>query len=79
MLTGCVSYQSDNKALSSKLAEKIAEERAKALLKSVETRKRPADEAVQSSGSVSSEQPNASSKKQKQKGKGKSRGKNKTK
>ncbi|KYK59834.1 Sas10/Utp3/C1D family protein [Drechmeria coniospora] len=37
---------SDNKALSSKLAEKIAEERAKALLKSVDARKRPSDGVV---------------------------------
>lgn len=41
--------QSDNKALSNRLAEKIAEERAKALLKSVEGRKRPADESAPSS------------------------------
>ncbi|OAR05859.1 hypothetical protein LLEC1_07932 [Akanthomyces lecanii] len=40
---------SDNKALSRRLAEKIAEERAKALLKSVEGRKRPADESAPSS------------------------------
>ncbi|PHH66404.1 hypothetical protein CDD81_7459 [Ophiocordyceps australis] len=37
---------SDNKALSSKLAEKIAVERAKALLKSVESKKRPANSEV---------------------------------
>ncbi|KAF7543899.1 hypothetical protein G7046_g9909 [Stylonectria norvegica] len=36
---------SDNKLISTKLAEKIAEERAKALLKSVENRKRPAEES----------------------------------
>ncbi|KAJ4259671.1 hypothetical protein NW762_007601 [Fusarium torreyae] len=35
----------DNKTISNKLAEKIAEERAKALLKSVENRKRPADQS----------------------------------
>ena len=41
--------QNDNKTLSTKLAEKIAEERAKALLKSVETRKRPAEQTMPSS------------------------------
>jgi exosome complex protein LRP1 len=35
--------QGDNKVVASKLAEKIAEERAKALLKSMETKKRQAD------------------------------------
>lgn len=38
--------QSDNKTMSSKLAEKIAEERAKALLKSME-KKRSAEESSQ--------------------------------
>ncbi|OAA45019.1 exosome-associated family protein [Metarhizium rileyi] len=52
----------DNKSISSKLAERIAEERAKALLKSVEGRKRPAEAAEQ-----------AGSKKRKQKGRGKRR------
>ncbi|PNY24421.1 Exosome complex protein [Tolypocladium capitatum] len=41
---------SDNKALGSKLAEKIAEERAKALLKSVEGKKRPAEDAAPAAG-----------------------------
>ena len=36
-------WQGDNKLLSSKLAEKIAQEKAKALLKSVEGTKRAAD------------------------------------
>ncbi|KID89353.1 exosome-associated family protein, partial [Metarhizium majus ARSEF 297] len=58
----------DNKSISSKLAEKIAEERAKALLKSVESRKRPADESAASGGSGSDAQVN---KKRKQKGRGK--------
>ncbi|OAA38669.1 exosome-associated family protein [Beauveria brongniartii RCEF 3172] len=40
---------SDNKAISARLAEKIAEERAKALLKSVEGRKRPVDDSATSS------------------------------
>merc|ERR1712000_126885 len=35
----------DNKTISSKLAEKIAEERAKALLKSMEQKKRPIDDS----------------------------------
>ncbi len=41
--------KSDNRDISSRLAEKIAEERAKALLKSVEGRKRPADDSAVSS------------------------------
>ncbi|KAF5138366.1 Exosome complex protein [Metarhizium anisopliae] len=60
--------QADNKSISSKLAEKIAEERAKALLKSVESRKRPADESAASGGSGSDAQVN---KKRKQNGRGK--------
>ncbi|KAJ2966019.1 hypothetical protein NQ176_g10340 [Zarea fungicola] len=40
---------SDNKDLSKRLAEKIAEERARALLKSVEGRKRPAEDSAGSS------------------------------
>ncbi|EGX89999.1 exosome-associated family protein [Cordyceps militaris CM01] len=40
---------SDNKEISARLAEKIAEERAKALLKSVDGRKRPVDDAAASS------------------------------
>ncbi|OAA60064.1 exosome-associated family protein [Cordyceps fumosorosea ARSEF 2679] len=40
---------SDNKAIRDRLAEKIAEERAKALLRSVEGRKRPAEDSAASS------------------------------
>ncbi|EFY86367.1 hypothetical protein J3458_009193 [Metarhizium acridum] len=58
----------DNKSISSRLAEKIAEERAKALLKSVEGRKRPADDSAASGGSGSDAQVK---KKRKQKGRGK--------
>ncbi|KHN98692.1 exosome-associated family protein [Metarhizium album ARSEF 1941] len=58
----------DNKSISSRLAEKIAEERARALLKSVEGRKRPggADDAAASGGSGSDAQGN---RKRRQKGK----------
>ncbi|KJZ75702.1 hypothetical protein HIM_04859 [Hirsutella minnesotensis 3608] len=57
---------SDNKTLSSKLAEKIAEERAKALLKSVETRKRPAEDSPASAaGSGAEDQASAKTKKKK--------------
>ncbi|EHK42912.1 uncharacterized protein TrAtP1_001942 [Trichoderma atroviride] len=60
----------DNKTLSAKLAEKIAEERAKALLKSAaESKKRSAGETAQATGSESSSQ----NKKPKTKGKGKNR------
>ncbi|KAI6778900.1 Exosome complex protein -like protein [Emericellopsis cladophorae] len=45
----------DNKDLSKKLAEKIAEERAKALLKSMEHKKRPAEDSPQASGTESSQ------------------------
>ncbi|OAQ68685.1 exosome-associated family protein [Pochonia chlamydosporia 170] len=56
----------DNKSISSRLAEKIAEERAKALLKSVEGKKRTADDSA-SGASASDAQ---ASKKRKQKGRG---------
>ncbi|KAF4979368.1 hypothetical protein FZEAL_4409 [Fusarium zealandicum] len=56
----------DNKTISSKLAEKIAEERAKALLKSVENRKRPAEESpVPPSGPAADRQEGKGKKKQK--------------
>ncbi|KAM0417371.1 hypothetical protein ACHAPT_012605 [Fusarium lateritium] len=58
----------DNKAISNKLAEKIAEERAKALLRSVENRKRPAEDTAGSSGSAA-ETPDGKSKKKHKKGK----------
>lgn len=64
--------QSDNKALSSKLAEKIAEERAKALLKSFEGgsgKKRGAEDA--NASAASSGDGKKASKKQKGKGKSK--------
>lgn len=55
--------QADNKALGAKLAEKIAEERAKALLKSVEggggggkKNKRSADDSAASAGEASADQ-----------------------
>jgi exosome complex protein LRP1 len=67
------SPQTDNKTLSSNLAQKIAEERAKALLKSVENgggKKRPAEEA---STSAAKEDDKKSSKKHKSKGKNKSK------
>lgn len=60
--------QGDNKTISAKLAEKIAEERARALLKSVEGKKRTADDSAASVGSGSDAQ---ASKKRKQRGKGK--------
>ncbi|KAL4721946.1 hypothetical protein ACLX1H_011138 [Fusarium chlamydosporum] len=65
----------DNKAISNKLAEKIAEERAKALLKSVENRKRPAEESPvpSKSGSAASEEKDKSKKKQKKGKKSKSK------
>lgn len=66
--------QGDNKSISSKLAEKIAEERAKALLKSVENRKRPATESPVPSSASASEGPKGK-KKQKQKHKSRSKGK----
>ncbi|KAK0390755.1 hypothetical protein NLU13_0258 [Sarocladium strictum] len=64
---------SDNKTLSSKLAEKIAAERAKALLKSVENgngKKRSAEDASSSGGKPDDKK---SSKKQKSKGKNKTK------
>ncbi|RFU77556.1 exosome-associated family [Trichoderma arundinaceum] len=64
---------SDNKTLSARLAEKIAEERAKALLKATESKKRAAEEvAPQPTGSASSG-PSGQSKKARTKGKGKAR------
>ncbi|KAH7019797.1 Sas10/Utp3/C1D family protein [Ilyonectria destructans] len=64
---------SDNKTISTKLAEKIAEERAKALLKSVENRKRPAEESpVPSAASGSQEAKGKKKQKNKHRGKGKS-------
>ncbi|KAG5664326.1 hypothetical protein KAF25_008060 [Fusarium avenaceum] len=64
---------SDNKTISNRLAEKIAEERAKALLKSVENRKRPAEESPVPSQVSSAEGKDKSKKKQKKTKKGKSR------
>ncbi|KAM0195089.1 hypothetical protein ACHAPI_006636 [Fusarium lateritium] len=65
---------SDNKTISNRLAEKIAEERAKALLKSVENRKRPAEESpVPSQVSSAAEGKDKSKKKQKKGKKGKSK------
>ncbi|KAG8671760.1 hypothetical protein FPOAC2_05117 [Fusarium poae] len=65
----------DNKTISNKLAEKIAEERAKALLKSVENRKRPAEESPVPSkpGSVVDEGKDKNKKKQKKGKKSKSK------
>ncbi|KAF4469533.1 small unique nuclear receptor co-repressor [Fusarium albosuccineum] len=64
----------DNKTISNKLAEKIAEERAKALLKSFETKKRPAeDSAAASSGSAAEAQGGKGKKNQKKNKKGKSK------
>ncbi|RGP74287.1 hypothetical protein FSPOR_1467 [Fusarium sporotrichioides] len=65
----------DNKTISNKLAEKIAEERAKALLKSVENRKRPAEESPvpSKSGSAVDEGKDKSKKKQKKGKKSKSK------
>ncbi|KAM6535586.1 hypothetical protein FALCPG4_005140 [Fusarium falciforme] len=55
----------DNKTISNKLAEKIAEERAKALLKSVENRKRPAEDTAGSSGSAAEKTDSKGKRKQK--------------
>ncbi|KAF4952098.1 hypothetical protein FSARC_12730 [Fusarium sarcochroum] len=64
----------DNKTISNKLAEKIAEERAKALLKSVENRKRPAEESpVPSQPGSASEGKDKTKKKQKKSKKNKSK------
>ncbi|KAF5246669.1 hypothetical protein FANTH_6739 [Fusarium anthophilum] len=64
----------DNKTISSKLAEKIAEERAKALLKSVENRKRPAEESpVPSQPGSSAEGKDKNKKKQKKNKKNKAK------
>ncbi|POR37595.1 Exosome complex protein [Tolypocladium paradoxum] len=66
---------SDNKALGSKLAEKIAEERAKALLKSVEGKKRPAEDAAPSAGEGAEEQASKKKKKTHKHGKDKKQSK----
>ncbi|KAI8683237.1 hypothetical protein LRP88_04789 [Fusarium phalaenopsidis] len=63
----------DNKTISNKLAEKIAEERAKALLKSVENRKRPAEDTAGSSGSAAETPDSKGKKKQKKNKKSKSK------
>ncbi|UPK91357.1 hypothetical protein LCI18_002292 [Fusarium solani-melongenae] len=63
----------DNKTISDKLAEKIAEERAKALLKSVENRKRPAEDTAGSSGSAAETPDSKGKKKQKKSKKSKSK------
>ncbi|CAF3664406.1 hypothetical protein SNK03_005202 [Fusarium graminearum] len=63
----------DNKTISNKLAEKIAEERAKALLKSVENRKRPAEESPVPSKSGSADDGKDKGKKQKKGKKSKSK------
>lgn len=74
LLPHLIASQGDNKDVSSKLAEKIAEERAKALLKSVESqsskksKKRPAEDSTPASGSAGEGQ---ETKKQKHKNKGK--------
>ncbi|CAM1501624.1 Fc.00g036080.m01.CDS01 [Cosmosporella sp. VM-42] len=60
---------SDNKTISSKLAEKIAEERAKALLKSVENRKRPAEDSPVPSSASAGEEPKGKKSKKKSKSK----------
>ncbi|KAF4124792.1 exosome complex protein LRP1 [Geosmithia morbida] len=62
--------QADNKSISSKLAEKIAEERAKALLKSMEnnSKKRPAVDSPQPSGGESNEAQQKSKKPKNKKG-----------
>lgn len=58
--------------MSEKLAEKIAAERAKALLKSMENKKRPAEDSPQASGgSVPEGQKSKKSKKGKDKDKSK--------
>ncbi|KAK7417003.1 hypothetical protein QQZ08_011801 [Neonectria magnoliae] len=62
----------DNKSISTKLAEKIAEERAKALLKSVENRKRPAEESPVPAAASGVQEPKGKKKqKNKHRGKGK--------
>lgn len=68
--------QSDNKIISSKLAEKIAEERAKALLRSVENRKRPAEDLAMAA-SPASEEPRSKKKPKHNKSKGMGKGKGK--
>lgn len=63
-------FKADNKSISSKLAEKIAEERAKALLKSMETgnRKRPAADSPQPEASASQQKGNKKPKNKTDKG-----------
>jgi len=68
----------DNKEVSNKLAEKIAAERAKALLKSMENKKRPAEDSPQVSGGSSTEA-QKSKKSNKDKDKDKSKKNKKTK
>ncbi|KND92573.1 Exosome complex protein [Tolypocladium ophioglossoides CBS 100239] len=68
---------SDNKALASKLAEKIAEERAKALLKSVEGKKRPAEDAAPTAGEGAEQQASKKTKKTHKNGKDKKKSKSK--
>ena len=70
-------WQSDNKALGSKLAEKIAEERAKALLKSVEGRKRPAQDVASPAAEGAEDQASKKTKKTHKGGKEKKKGKSK--
>ncbi|KAG6002483.1 hypothetical protein E4U21_003011 [Claviceps maximensis] len=67
----------DNKTLSAKLAEKIAEERAKALLKSVDAKKRRADDDGASSAAVadSGEEKASGGGQRRQRKKGKSKSK----
>lgn len=66
--------QGDNKEIKNKLAEKIAEERAKALLKSMESKKRPAEESPQQKSGESHDS-QKSKKPRKSKGKGKNKSK----
>lgn len=74
-LTWCIRLilnvlQSDNRTLSAKLAEKIAEERAKALLRSVDNKRRLPDDPPSAAGSAD-EQKGIKKSKHKHKGKGK--------
>ncbi|QPH17643.1 hypothetical protein C2857_002513 [Epichloe festucae Fl1] len=62
-----------NKTLSNKLAEKISEERAKALLRSVEGKKRPADDSGASAAEGGEGQGSSRKRRQKGKGRGKKR------
>ncbi|KAK2590747.1 hypothetical protein QQS21_011559 [Conoideocrella luteorostrata] len=65
----------DNKSLSARLAEKIAEERAKALLKTMDSKKRPVGDSADSADSAARGGEEHASKKRRQKGKGKGKGK----